>query len=157
MVHRDAALLKVVRTDSDDAAFRTLVQGLDQDLALRNGDKNAFFAQYNKLDLIRNVVVVMDGHTPVGCGAFKPFGTDAVEIKRMFVPATHRQRGIASRVLQELERWAGELGHTRCVLETGRKQTEAIALYTKKDYEVVPNYGPYVGVAESVCFAKVIT
>jgi putative acetyltransferase len=145
---------RTIRTDASDPGFRELVKELDKDLAIRDGNEHAFFAQFNKLHDIKHVVVVLDGMTTVGCGAFKPFEGDAVEIKRMFVPPAHRQKGIASVVLQELERWARELGYTRCVLETGKKQTEAIALYGKRGYNVIPNYGQYIGVESSVCFEK---
>ncbi len=145
---------QLIRTDSVDAAFRELVAELDKDLAIRDGDDHAFFAQFNKVDHIKHVIVVMDGPTPVGCGAFKPFDADAVEIKRMYVPPSRRQKGIASLVLHGLESWARELGHTRCVLETGQMQPEAIALYSKRGYRVIPNYGQYVGVESSVCFEK---
>jgi putative acetyltransferase len=142
------------RTDAGNAAFRELVTELDKDLAIRDGNDHAFFAQFNGLDSIKHAVVVLDGEVPLGCGAFKPFDADAVEIKRMYVPPAHRQKGIASVVLGELERWARELGHTRCVLETGKKQPEAIALYTKRGYRIIPNYGQYIGVESSVCFEK---
>ncbi len=145
---------QLIRTDASDPAFRELVAELDKDLAIRDGSEHAFFAQFNKLDNIRHVVVVMDGQVAVGCGAFKPFDEDAVEIKRMYVPPTQRQKGIASLVLGELERWAQQLGYQRCVLETGKKQPEAIALYTRRGYHLIPNYGQYVGVESSVCFEK---
>jgi putative acetyltransferase len=145
---------QLIRTGSGNAAFRELVTDLDKDLAIRDGDDHAFYAQFNKIDHIKNVIVVMDGPTPVGCGAFKAFAEDAAEIKRMYVPPSHRQKGIASLVLHELERWAHELGYTRCVLETGQMQPEAIALYTKRGYHSIPNYGQYIGVESSVCFAK---
>ena len=141
------------RTDANHPAFRALVTELDKDLAIRDGDEHAFFAQYNKLLDIRHVVVV-DGDEPLGCGAFKPHEGDCVEIKRMYVPPAHRQKGIASLVLRELEHWAHELGYGRCVLETGQKQPEAIALYSKRGYRVIPNYGQYIGVESSVCFEK---
>ena len=145
---------QLIRTDSSDPDFRTLVGELDKDLAIRDGKDHAFFAQYNKLDSIRHAVVVMDGNLPVGCGAMKAYEADAMEIKRMYTAPTHRQRGIGSLVLEELERWAHELGHKRCVLETGQKQPEAIALYTKRGYGIIPNYGQYIGVESSVCFEK---
>lgn len=151
---RTPGTYRAFRTDAGDPAFQALVAELDRDLAIRDGKDHAFFAQFNKLDDIRHAIVIRDGAVAVGCGAFKPFGEDAVEIKRMFVPPAHRQRGIASGVLQELERWARELGHARCVLETGHKQPEAIALYSKRGYSIIPNYGPYVDVPGSVCFEK---
>jgi len=144
----------LVRTTSDDPAFRNLVDRLDQDLATRNGESNAFFAQFNKVDHIQHVVVLMSGDQPIGCGAIKPFATDTVELKRMFTAPERRQQGVGTMVLSELERWAGELGYRHCVLETGKKMTEAIALYSKHGFTLIPNYGPYAGVEDSVCFAK---
>jgi GNAT superfamily N-acetyltransferase len=57
-------------------------------------------------------------------------------------------------VLAELETWAAELGCSKCVLETGGKQPEAIRLYEKSGYKRIPNYGQYVGVENSICFEK---
>ena len=59
-------------------------------------------------------------------------------------------------MLQELEIWAKELSFDECILETGFKQPEAIAFYKKSGYQVIPNYGQYVGVENSVCMIKVI-
>ena len=59
-------------------------------------------------------------------------------------------------ILKELEKWAAELNYTKCVLETGKKQPEAITLYLKNGYAIIPNYGQYIGIENSVCFAKVI-
>jgi len=120
----------------------------------RDGTEAAFYAQYNKIDLIKNAVVAYAGDEPVGCGAFKEFAPGSVEIKRMFVQPTHRQRGVAQAVLAELERWASELGYASCVLETGKRQPEAIALYQRSGYARTPNYGQYVGIENSVCMQK---
>lgn len=150
----DRGLFSVLRTTALDPAFRGLVAALDKDLAIRDGEDHAFFAQFNKLDDIKQVVLVRSGNEAVGCGAFKPYDPDAVEIKRMYVPPEHRKKGIGSLVLHELETWASQLGYRRCVLETGEKQPEAIALYQKSGYRVVPNYGPYADVATSLCFEK---
>lgn len=147
-------ILTVVRTNSSDPAFRSLVAELDRDLAIRDGDDHSFFAQFNKLHDIKHVVLAQRGDEAVGCGAFKPYSEDTVEIKRMYVPPKQRQQGIASLVLAELERWAGELGYRRCVLETGLAQPEAIGLYRRNGYHVIPNYGQYMGVESSVCFQK---
>ncbi len=147
-------MLRLVRTTSENADFQQLVQLLDRDLAARDGDEATFYAQYNKITLIRHAVVAYEEGEPVGCGAFKEFEADAVEIKRMYVRPTHRQRGVARAVLAELEQWASEVGYPTAVLETGRRQPEAIALYERCGYARTANYGQYVGVANSVCFRK---
>lgn len=146
----------LLRTDSSNADFKKLVVALDKDLAIRDGDEHAFFAQFNKIAAIKHVVVAYEGNQPVGCGAIKEYEPGVMEVKRMYVPLEKRGNGIASLVLQELEKWAAELGYTKCILETGLKQPEAISLYKKNDYILIPNYGQYAGVESSVCFEKVL-
>lgn len=144
------------RTDSDDPDFKALVKLLDADLAERDGADHGFYAQFNKIDKIRHAVVCYENDQPVGCGAIKAFSEEAMEVKRMYVSPDGRKKGIATRVLTELETWANELGYAQCVLETGKRQPEAIALYEKNGYQRTENYGQYVGVENSVCFAKVL-
>ncbi|MBO9612633.1 MAG: GNAT family N-acetyltransferase [Dyadobacter sp.] len=144
------------RTDSDDPDFKALVQLLDRDLAERDGADHGFYAQFNKIDKIRQAVVCYENGLPVGCGAIKAFDDQAMEVKRMYVAPNGRKKGIATRVLSELETWAHELGYAQCVLETGKRQPEAIALYEKNGYARTENYGQYAGVENSVCFAKML-
>lgn len=146
--------MKLIRTNSDHADFRALVSLLDQDLAIRDGADHSFYAQFNKVDHIHHVVIAYEQDEAVGCGAFKLFDQETVEIKRMFVQPQHRGKGIASLVLQELEQWAAEEHYASCVLETGMKQPEAIRLYEKSGYYRIPNYGQYAGVENSVCMKK---
>jgi GNAT superfamily N-acetyltransferase len=75
----------------------------------------------------------------------------------MYTQLAMRGQGVAAIVLSALEEWAKELGYSRCILETGYKQPEALALYKKSGYSVIPNYGQYAGVANSVCFGKSLT
>ncbi len=142
------------KTDSSDPDFQKLVKELDKDLAIRDGEDHSFFAQFNKIDSIKYAVLVYQNGIPVGCGAIKHYEAGVMEIKRMYVRAEERGRGIASMVLKELESWAQELGYHKCILETGEKQPEAIRLYKKNDYLVIPNYGQYAGVDSSLCFEK---
>jgi putative acetyltransferase len=149
-------MIVMKRTDSGDQDFRDLVTLLDADLAMRDGDKHPFYAQFNKIESIKHAVVAYDDVLPVGCGAIKDFEPGTMEVKRMYVLPEYRNKGVGARVLFELEQWAKELSCSKCILETGKKQPEAIALYTKRGYSVVPNYGQYAGVDDSVCFAKKI-
>ncbi len=149
-------MTNLVRTDSDDADFRELVALLDADLAIRDGDEHLFYAQFNKVNAIRHVVVVYEGETAVGCGAFKEYVKETAEIKRMFVREEVRGRGIAGEILAELETWAKELNYSQCILETGVKQPEAIRLYEKSGYVKMPSYGQYLNVGNSVCMRKSI-
>ncbi len=144
----------LVRTDSGNLHFIELVNHLDAELAKRDGDEHSFYAQYNKVDKINHVVVAYDNNKPVGCGAFKEYSTNSVEVKRMYTLPTNRGKGIATIVLMELEKWASELSYEKCILETGKRQPEAIDLYKKNGYKIIANYGQYAGVENSVCFEK---
>ena len=146
--------LNVQRTNSDDQDFIQLVRNLDQLLAVVDGSEHAFYSQYNKLDKIKHVVVVYEGEEPIGCGAIKEYGSRIVEVKRMFTVPTHRGKGLATMILKELENWASELGYETCVLETGKRLSQAVGLYKSNGYSVIPNYGQYVGVDNSICFEK---
>ena len=144
------------RTDSTDRDFIAMVALLDKDLAARDGDEHGFYAQFNKIENIRNAIVCYIEDKPAGCGAFKEYGQDKVEIKRMFVQPGYRGHGLGHKILKELELWAAELNYAECVLETGKKQPEAISLYQKAGYSIIKNYGQYENVENSVCMAKAI-
>ncbi|MEL6864188.1 MAG: GNAT family N-acetyltransferase [Bacteroidota bacterium] len=147
-------MYRIIKTDATHPDFIELVKALDAELAIRDGDEHDFYDQYNKIDQIKYALVAYEGDQAVGCGAIKAFDGETMEVKRMYVPPAKRGKGIASRLLQALEQWAATLGYKRCVLETGKKQPEAIALYKKSQYQVIPNYGQYVGIDNSVCFEK---
>jgi putative acetyltransferase len=150
-------MIDLIRTDSDNPDFITLVKLLDADLAGRDGEDHSFYAQFNKIDKIRHVVLAYENGKPLGCGAIKAFAPDTMEVKRMYTLPESRSKGVATKILSALENWAAELSYTRCVLETGKRQPEAIELYKKNGYKVIPNYGQYAGVENSVCFEKKIT
>jgi len=144
----------IKRTNSEDPDFCELVKELDKDLKLRDGEEHVFYSQFNKTDKIKHVLVAYDEDLCVGCGALKAYSSDTMEVKRMFVRESHRSKGIASGILHALELWSNELGYKKCILETGKKQPEAIRLYQKNQYRIIPNYGPYENVENSVCFEK---
>jgi len=148
--------MTIRRTDSSNIDFQNLVKLLDADLAVRDGEDHEFYHQFNSIDMLKNCVVAYSEDTAVGCGAFKPFSEDAVEIKRMYTNEEMRGKGFASKILNELEIWAKEEGFRKCVLETGIKQPEAIALYEKNGYCRIPNYGQYIGIDNSVCYEKLL-
>ncbi|MAS69898.1 GNAT family N-acetyltransferase [Zunongwangia profunda] len=147
-------MIEIKRTSSSETDFQHLVSELDGELSKRNGETNEFFAQYNKIDQIKHVIIATIDDKPVGCGAMKAYDSDTMEIKRMFVPIEMRGKGIAVHILKNLEKWAKEMNYSKCILETGNKMLEAIRLYEKSNYKVVPNYGQYNGIEDSICFKK---
>jgi putative acetyltransferase len=147
-------MTEFVRTTSENADFRKLIDALDEDLYQRNGEAQLQYRQYNQVDLIDHVVVVYFEGKAVGCGCYKRFDDQTVEMKRMFVLPEMRGKQLAARMLQELEKWAVEEGNTTAVLETGLRQVEAIRLYTVAGYSLIENYGQYIGMEDSICYLK---
>ena len=147
-------MLNLVRTDYLNSDFQELVKLLDADLKIRDGEDHDFYHQFNKIDKLQHVVVAYKGYIAVGCGAFKEYDQNAVEIKRMYVLPEFRGHGIALEILKELEDWVKEIGFKECVLETGKMQPEAIRLYQKAGYDIIENYGQYSGVENSICMKK---
>ncbi|MET7028358.1 GNAT family N-acetyltransferase [Sediminicola luteus] len=147
-------MIRIIKTDASQPDFKKLVAFLDVDLAERDGEDHSFYDQYNKLHLIKYALVAYEKDLPVACGAIKEFEPNVMEVKRMYVTPEKRGKGIATKVLSSLEDWARELGYQKCVLETGKRQPEAIALYTKNGYKIIPNYGQYAGIENSMCFEK---
>lgn len=146
-----------VKTDAQNEDFQSLVMLLDADLLIRDGEIHHFYAQFNKVAFIKNVIVAYADDEAVGCGAIKMYDNQTMEVKRMFVKESHRNKGLAAKILVELEAWTKELGYQKCILETGNNQPEAIRLYQKCNYYSIPNYGQYAGVETSFCFEKVIS
>lgn len=148
--------MNCIRTTAEHSDFKGLVELLDNELAQRDGDEHAFYHQFNSIDTLQQCVVLYDDSIAVGCGAIKTHDTTSVEVKRMYVMESQRGKGLATQVLHNLESWVKELGYHRCVLETGIRQPEAIALYEKNGYKPIANYGQYIGIENSVCFEKLL-
>ena len=108
------------------------------------------------MEINPNVVILYLKEKAVGCGCFKKYDKNTIEIKRMFVSPEVRGMGLAQTILIELESWASSLGYSSSVLETLYKQKEAIALYQKTGYGIVINYHPYIGLENSICMRKQI-
>ena len=149
-------MTKLIRTDSDNKDFIHLVKHLDAELAILDGEEHAFYAKLNKTDKIKHVIVAYENDMPISCGAIREHSPTIMEVKRMYTIPESRGKGIATKVLTELEKWASELSYQKCILETGKRQPDAIWLYQKNGYKAIPNYGKYVEMENSVCFEKEI-
>lgn len=149
-------MITLKRTDSNNQDFVEMVRQLDSDLAIRDGEDHDFYNQFNSISMIKYAIVAYYENIPIGCGAIKSFNDTTMEVKRMYVSPKVRGKGIAGKILTELETWTIELGFTRCVLETGINQPEALALYHKKGFVSIPNYGQYENVKSSFCFEKIL-
>ena len=150
-------MIEIRRDDLTSAAAQALIDALNADLRARYpGDGSGYF----RLDPAEvrpgrgAFVVAYDAGTPVGCGAVRVIDSGVAEIKRMYVLPDLRGRGIARRMLEALEGEARSLGVTKLLLETGTRQPEAIALYSKAGFFPTDPYGEYPPSPLNVFFEK---
>ena len=129
---------------------------LDRDLDRRVGKqiKREKYQKYNQLDEIREAIVVYEDDRVIGGGAIRRYDDENIELKRVFVHPKYQGRGVGSKLVSLLIEWAGELGYKRMILETGELLAESCAVYKKLGFEVIPNYGPYVDMPESLCMGR---
>ena len=146
----------LVRTNHHNEAFQKLVNQLDTELAITDGEDHDFYHQFNVIKKLNYVILFMVEDQAVACGAIKKYDNSSMEIKRMYTLPNYRGRGIAYKILDELESWAKELEYQNCILETGKRQYSAIKLYEKAGYQLTDNYAQYIGMENSLCFKKTI-
>ena len=146
-------MIAIVRTNAKNAEFQKLVELLNVDLAQRDGKAHPL-AQFNSISSLNHVVLAVKEGKAVGCGAISAYDDSSMEVKRMYVSPKARGQRIGEKILSELEKWARELGYTKCLLFMGSKQPEASTLYQRNGYTSIPKYGPLKDIPESCCFAK---
>lgn len=151
-------IMRFEYTDGYNKDFIALCHELDQFLnELVGGEENrAEYIQYNKLDDIHDVVIAYDHDIPVGSAGFKKYDEENAEVKRVFVKKEYRGQGISNELMKMLEQRAYEKGFKYFILESGEPLVSAMALYRKIGYKIIPNYGQYVDMKESVCMKKKI-
>lgn len=163
---RSSSTLLQVQIDPrplDDPDVRSLIDEVQLEYVRRYGGPDHTELRPAEFDAPNGVflLAVVDGE-PVGIGGWRARGAthpglrdgDA-EIKRMYVRAAYRRRGIARRVLHALERTAADAGRRRMVLETGTEQPEALAMYAEAGYlPMSERFGLYGESTSSRYFSK---
>ena len=145
--------IKFVRCNGQNEDFLENCRLLDADLDRRVGKviQRDKCAKFNLTDKISEAIVNYEDGKPVGGGAIRKYSDDTTELKRVFVHPENQGMGLGTKLVQELIKWAKELGFSNMVLETGMLLAESRAVYKKCGFEVIENYGPYVNMPESLC------
>lgn len=148
--------MKYVCTDGKNPDFIALCALLDKYLnKIAGGEKNrAQYIPHNSTEDIHDVVLAYDGASPAGCAAFKRYDGTTAEVKRVFVKKTYRGLGVARQLMALLEEKAREKGFKALILETGQPLVRAMGLYCSDGFAVIPNYGPYKNMPDSICMEK---
>jgi len=150
--------MEIILTDRNDKRFVDLCHELDDYLNdVVGGEKQRRqYNQYNTLENIQDVALIIENGEAVACGGFKEYEPGTAEIKRVFTKESDRNRGYSNAIMKALEKRACEKGYTRLILETGFLLKEAMRLYTAIGFHVTKNYGQYIHMPESVCMEKKI-
>ena len=154
---RRVSAIEIRREPLHSAVARTLIGTLNAELLARYPEEGAthFRLDAEEVGTGRGAfLVACRGGEPVGCGAVRRLGDGVAEVKRMYVVPTARGMAVGAVILAALEAEARALGATRLVLETGERQPEAIALYRRAGFSVIPRFGEYVDSALSLCMGK---
>jgi GNAT superfamily N-acetyltransferase len=151
------ATIEIRRQDILSPAAQQLIHSLNAELESRYPEEGANFFRLDADEVSEGrggfFVAYFDGN-PVGCGAIRRIEPAVAEIKRMYVAPANRGCGIGGKILAMLEAEALRLGVRRLVLETGPRQPEAIAIYTRSGFVEIPLFGEYTNPKFSLCMAK---
>lgn len=129
----------VAHVPVSDPRVEPLLRELGDEYSTRYGkDAHAEIARYPDEEFTPAhgglLLLVLENGEPVAGGAFRRYDADTAELKRIWTHSAHRRRGLARRVVDELEREAGERGYRRIYLTTGPRQPEARGLYLTTGY-----------------------
>jgi heme-degrading monooxygenase HmoA/GNAT superfamily N-acetyltransferase len=151
------ATLEIRAVDAGSPDAQALIAALDADLLTRYPGLDTHGIDVDEFRRADGELFLayMDGKA-VACGGYRPVAPDTAEIKRMWVPSSHRRQGLSKRLLEKIESTARRRGFTRLILETGVLQPEAIFLYAKAGYVTIAKYGEFADDPYSVCFAKTL-
>lgn len=129
----------VVHVPVSDPRVRPLLRELGDEYETRYGsDTREEFARYPDEEFTPPggglLLMLLERGEPVAGGAFRRYDATTAELKRIWTHSAHRRRGLALRVIAELEREAGARGYRRIYLTTGPRQPEARGLYLTTGY-----------------------
>lgn len=145
-----------VKTDGSNPDFAALCHKLDENLDELAGKKikREKYEKYNTLENIHDVIIIYRDKQPVGGGGYRFYDDETVEMKRIFVDKECRSFCLGKELILRLEADAKIKGYKYAILETGELLEAATAMYKKIGYKVIPNYGPYKDMPESLCMQK---
>jgi GNAT superfamily N-acetyltransferase len=154
-VLRDGEPVRLEAIPYEDPVARELVARVQQEYVGRYGGPDA--AVVDPADFAPPAglfLVARAGGTAAGCGGWRVHAPGVVEVKRVFVAAGFRRRGLAQLLMSALEDAAARAGHRAVVLNTGTRQPEALALYATLGYRPVHGFGVYADAPGAVFLGK---
>lgn len=146
----------VAPVDARDPEVRALLDALTAELAGAGYTPEETFG-YTTDQLVRGAVQLVGASRAgevVGVGGVELQGAGLAELKRFYVAPGQRGTGVADELLQALLAHARGRGARTVRLETGDRQSAALAFYQRHGFTEVPRFPPYVDSATSVCMQR---
>ncbi len=146
--------MSLVPLGFDDTRAHALMTAQQRELRKLYNDTDERTEPFDPASLAGGVLLGWEeGGELLAIGGLKPLDRQSAEIKRMYTRPEARGRRLGRAVLDGLIAWGREQHLAQLVLETGDLQAEATSLYQSAGFERIPNFGYYVGIENSLCFA----
>ena len=144
--------IEVLRAESEwqrAGAYSVRIQGMNRQHHIPLREE---FDEHDG-DGTRYIVLLDDGY-PVATCRFYENGPDSVVLGRVVVLPEYRDHGLGRMVVQEAERWIGELGFREVVIDS---RTVAVPFYEKLGYAAVDGDVVKSGAFDCIRMRKRIT
>lgn len=150
-----------IYTDEKNQDFINLSKELWDEYYENVGDIVDKYQEVNNLEGEHFVILIFDENNrdnkynnPIACGSFKEFSNDVVEIKRVFIKKSYRNKGLATFIMEKLEKKAKKQDYDFSILVTGANNLPSQSLYKKLGYNLIKGFGIYKRNLDSFCFKK---
>ncbi|MDR0978995.1 MAG: GNAT family N-acetyltransferase [Lachnospiraceae bacterium] len=148
--------LKIIETNADNKDFITLCDKLYVDLnELINLEipKKPYSLESSAIE---HVFIVYLKNVPIACASYREYNSDTVELKRVFLDPSHRNKGICQLLLSYMEKEIVSRGYKQIILETRKGLDTALIIYNKLNYKIISNFKPYENSTDSICMCKIL-
>ena len=141
---RDGSVVTLRPLPYDHPVAHDLVEQVQEEYVQRYGGRDAAVVEAAEFLPPRGTFLAAEvAGEPAGCGAWRVISPGVAEMKRVYVVPGFRRRGLAQMIVAALEDGAARAGHGSLILNTGREQPEALALYAALGYRPIDGYGIY--------------
>lgn len=136
---------KIAKSDQDfeigKNLFQAYAKAIGIDLAFQNFDTelNNLKVQYHEPDGTLFLIYSQENQ-PIGCVGIRKLDDSICELKRMYLKASFRGKGIGKRMMEESIKAARKMGYEKIRLDTLATMTPAIKLYKKYDFHEIAPY-----------------
>jgi len=145
-------------TNEKNQDFIDLAKELWDEYYENVGDTVDKYQEVSNLEGEHFVILIFDendeNNHPIACGSFKEFSNYTVEIKRVFVKKPYRTKGLATFIMEKLEKEAKSRNYKCSVLVTGINNLPSQSFYKKLDYAIFEGFGFFKGDPDSISYKK---